>query len=378
MEKKYIVRLSQEERDHLNEVIKKLKGSSQKVRRAQILLKADANGPDWTDAKIAEAFSCRTKTVENIRQRLVMDGFEQALNGKKRASPPVKKLLTGDQEAQIIAMRLGSPPKGYANWSLRLLAGKVVELGIADSISYETVRRTLKKNGMNHRKIQYWVIPPENDAEFTACMEEVLDTYEKPYNPSVPVICMDEQPVQLVKEVKPPIAESLEHAKRIDYEYERAGTANIFMFTEPLAGWREVQVRERKTKIDWAEEMASLLEGRYRESQKVILVCDNLNTHTKGAFYEAFRPEQARNYAKKIEFCYTPKHGSWLNIAENELSSLTRQCVGRRRLGDMKTLREETRAWSKDVNNRQKGVDWRMKIEDARYKLKSVYHKIKY
>ena len=208
-------------------------------------------------------------------------------------------------------------------------------------------------------------------------MEEVLDTYEKPYNPSVPLICMDEQPVQLVKEVKASIAESLEHAKRIDYEYERAGTANIFMFTEPLAGWREARVRTRKTKVDWAEEMASLLEGRYRESQKVILVCDNLNTHTKGAFYEAFPPEQARNYAKKIEFCYTPKHGSWLNIAENELSALTRQCVGRRRLGDMETLREETRAWSKDVNNRQKGVDWKMKIEDARYKLKSVYPKIK-
>ena len=147
MEKKYIVRLSQDERDHLNEVIKKLSGSSQKVRRAQILLKADVNGPAWTDAKIAEAFSCRTKTVENIRQRLVMDGFEQTLNGKKRASPPVKKLLSGDQEAQIIALRLGSPPKGYANWSLRLLADKAVELEIVDSISYETVRRTLKKTG---------------------------------------------------------------------------------------------------------------------------------------------------------------------------------------------------------------------------------------
>ena len=147
MEKKYIVRLSQDERDHLNEVIKKLAGSSQKVRRAQILLKADVTGPAWTDAKIAEAFSCRTKTVENIRQRLVMEGFEQTLNGKKRASAPVKKLLTGDQEAQIIALRLGSPPQGYANWSLRLLADKVVELEIVDSISYETVRRTLKKTG---------------------------------------------------------------------------------------------------------------------------------------------------------------------------------------------------------------------------------------
>lgn len=145
MEKKYVVRLSQDERYHLDEVIKKLDGSSQKVRRAQILLKADINGPAWTDAKIAEAFSCRTKTVENIRQRLVMDGFDQTLNGKKRENPPVEKLLNGEQEAQIIAMRLGPPPTGYANWTLRLLANKVVELGIVDSISYETVRRTLQR-----------------------------------------------------------------------------------------------------------------------------------------------------------------------------------------------------------------------------------------
>lgn len=145
MEKKYIVRLSQDERDCLKGVIKRLDGSGQKVRRAQILLKADANGPNWTDAKIAEAFSCRTKTVENIRQRLVIDGFYQALNGKRRANPPVEKLLNGEQEAQLIAMRLGSPPEGYANWTLRLLANKVVELGIVDSISHETVRRTLKK-----------------------------------------------------------------------------------------------------------------------------------------------------------------------------------------------------------------------------------------
>ena len=147
MKKKYVVRLSQDERDRLNEVIKKLDGSGQKVRRAQILLKADANGPHWTDAEIAEAFSCRTKTVENIRQRLVIDGFDQALNGKKRANPPVEKLLNGEQEAQLIAMRLGCPPEGYANWTLRLLAHKVVELGIVDSISYETVRQTLKKTG---------------------------------------------------------------------------------------------------------------------------------------------------------------------------------------------------------------------------------------
>jgi transposase len=147
MQKKYIVRLTEEERRELREVIKKLKGSSQKVRRAQILLKADAEKSNWTDERIAEAFGCRTKTVENIRRRLVEQGFEETLKGAQRSHPPVEKLLDGEQEAQIIAMRLGSPPKGYANWSLRLLARKVVELGIAETISHETVRRTLKKMG---------------------------------------------------------------------------------------------------------------------------------------------------------------------------------------------------------------------------------------
>ncbi len=145
MQKKYIVRLTDEERQQLREVIKKLDGSSQKVRRAQILLKADIKGSNWTDERIAEAFGCRTKTVENIRQRLVERGFEETLNGARRSTPPVEKRLDGEQEAHIIALRLGPPPKGYANWSLRLLSRKVVELGIVDSISHETIRRTLKK-----------------------------------------------------------------------------------------------------------------------------------------------------------------------------------------------------------------------------------------
>jgi len=147
MQKKYIVRLSEDERCELREVIKKLKGSSQKVRRAQILLKADVEGANWTDERIGEAFGCRTKTVENIRQRLVEKGFEETLNGAPRLSPPTEKRLDGEQEARIIALRLGQPPKGYANWSLRLLSRKVVELGITDSISHETIRRTLKKMG---------------------------------------------------------------------------------------------------------------------------------------------------------------------------------------------------------------------------------------
>jgi hypothetical protein len=229
---------------------------------------------------------------------------------------------------------------------------------------------------MTKRKIQYWVIPPECDAEFVANMEDILDIYERPYNAAVPVLCMDEQPVQLVKEVKRSIPATETHARRVDYEYERAGVANVFMLAEPLAGWRKVVIRPTKTKLDFAKVMAELLEGRYAHCEKVVVVCDNLNTHTKGAFYEAFEPEQAFALARRVEFHYTPKHGSWLNIAENELSSMTRQCVARRRLGDIETLQRETEAWACDVSIQQRTVDWQMRLDDARYKLKSVYPKI--
>lgn len=229
---------------------------------------------------------------------------------------------------------------------------------------------------MTKRKIQYWVIPPESDAEFVANMEDVLSIYERPHNPEIPVLCMDEQPVQLVKEVKRPVAATKSHPKRVDYEYERAGVANVFMMAEPLAGWRKVAIRQSKTKVDWAEEMAKLLEGRYAACEKVIVVCDNLNTHTKGAFYEAFEPARAFALASRVEFHYTPKHGSWLNIAENELSSMTRQCVKNRRIGDIQTLQQETSSWAEDVSIKQRTVDWQMRIDDARCKLKSVYPKI--
>jgi hypothetical protein len=229
---------------------------------------------------------------------------------------------------------------------------------------------------MTKRKIQYWVIPPEADAEFVANMEEVLETYARPYDVAHPVLCMDEQPVQLVKEVLQPIPETKTRPRRVDYEYERAGTASIFMFAEPLAGWRQATAREQRTKSDWAQEVAALLDGRYADCKKVTLVCDNLNTHTKGAFYEVLAPEKAREYVCCIDFCYTPKHGSWLNIAENELSCLTSQCLSDRRIGELVTLQEEIGAWSIDVTSTQRGIDWQMKIDDARCKLKSVYPKI--
>jgi hypothetical protein len=229
---------------------------------------------------------------------------------------------------------------------------------------------------MTKRKIQYWVIPPKADAEFTACMEQVLEVYARSYDPEHPVLCMDEQPIQLLKETRVPIAGTKQHPRRVDYEYERAGTASIFMFTEPLSGWRFVSVRDRRTKADWAQEMERLLATRYASAQKVILVCDNLNTHTKGAFYSTFEPEKARSLVNHLEFCHTPKHGSWLNIAENELSSMTRQCVAGRRFATIDELRMQTTAWHEHSNARQRTVDWQFKVADARVKLKSIYPKL--
>lgn len=229
---------------------------------------------------------------------------------------------------------------------------------------------------MTNRKIQYWVIPPKASSEFVANMEDVLEVYSRPYDAAFPVVCMDEQPVQLLKETRIPVPASQKHARRVDYEYERSGTACIFMFAEPLSGWRHVRVRPQRTKADWALEMDELLRTCFGSAQQVTLVCDNLNTHTKGAFYEAFTPAKARSILRRLSFCYTPKHGSWLNIAENELSSLTRQCLSRRRIPSLKMLREETAAWASSCNRKQRGVDWQFTIEQARNKLKSLYPKI--
>ena len=225
--------------------------------------------------------------------------------------------------------------------------------------------------------IEYWVIPPESDAEFVANMEEVLEVYERPYNPDYPVVCMDEQPVQLLKETRVPIKATKTHGQRVDYEYERNGTASIFMFAEPLAGYRQATARPQRTKVDWAQEVAHQLDTRYAQCEWITLVLDNLNTHTKGAFYEAFPPEQARSYIRRIEFCYTPKHGSWLNIAECELSCMSRQCLSGRRIGELDILQSEIGTWSQKTTAKQRGVDWQYKIDDARQRLKRLYPIIK-
>jgi hypothetical protein len=225
--------------------------------------------------------------------------------------------------------------------------------------------------------IEYWVIPPEENAEFVACMEEVLETYAMAYDSQRPVLCMDEQPVQLLKETRVSMAATKDHGKRVDYEYERNGTASIFMFAEPLSGFRQATARERRTKKDWALEIAQLLDTRYADCEKVTIVLDNLNTHTKGAFYETFEPAVARAYLKRIDFVFTPKHGSWLNVAECELSCMTSQCLAGRRIGELDDLQAEITAWYNRTNEKQRGVDWQFKIDAARTKLKRLYPKLK-
>ena len=206
-------------------------------------------------------------------------------------------------------------------------------------------------------------------------MEDVLDVYQRRYDPKIPIVCMDEQPVQLIKETRIPIPAKPGTPRRIDFEYERNGTANNFLFTEPLAGWRKVNVRERKTKLDWAEEVKELLDIDYPRAKKVILVCDNLNTHKLASLYDAFEPAEARRLIKRLEIHFTPRHGSWLNIAEIELSVFTRQCLNRR-MPNIKTLRDQAKNWYRKRNKSQKQIKWQFKTKDARIKLIQLYPQI--
>jgi len=222
----------------------------------------------------------------------------------------------------------------------------------------------------------YWCIPPRENASFVACMEDILDIYQMSYNKELPVICMDEKPYQLLDEVTPPLPMRPGNSLKIDSEYTREGTSSIFIFTEPLANWRHAHARQRRTKNDWAEEIDYLLTECYPNNEKVILVMDNLNTHAISSLYATFEPSRARELAKRLEIHYTPKHGSWLNIAEIELNVMTRQCL-KCRLSDLETLNHELAFWEEDRNQNGGTVIWHFQKEDAREKLISLYPKIK-
>lgn len=221
-----------------------------------------------------------------------------------------------------------------------------------------------------------WCIPREQDAAFVCQMEQVLEIYKLPYDPQRPVVCMDEQPKQLISEVSRPIPAAPGRPARMDYEYVREGCCTVWMFVEPLGGWRSVPVTRRKTSLDWAQQVQALVDDpRYADAERITLICDNLNTHTLASLYAAFPPAEAQRISRKLELVHSPKHGSWLNVAESELSVLTRQSLGGR-IAEIATVANQATDWSQHRNNRQIGVDWQFTTADARVKLKHLYPKI--
>lgn len=221
-----------------------------------------------------------------------------------------------------------------------------------------------------------WCIPPEQNAAFVAAMEQVLSIYQRPYDVRFPVVCMDEQPFQLISETRSPLPMQTGKTQKVDYEYVREGSCTIWMFVEPLGGWRDVAVTSTKKAVDWAHQIKALVDHpRFTKAVKIILVCDNLNTHLFGSLYQAFGAKEAFRIMSRIELVHTPKHGSWLNMAEPELSVLTRQCFTDR-VGEEKEVERRSLAWKDDRNETQKGIDWQFTNEKARVKLKRLYPKI--
>ena len=376
--------------------IKKLKDITHKgaketartIMHAHILLlsnNSELNDRKMTNKEIAEFFDISPTTVNQVRKTYSEQGLEAALQRKTRITPPLASKITGDFEAQVLAMAVGSPPKGRARWTLRLLSEQAMEKKYIVKISHTAVGDMLNTNQVKPHLSTYWCTPKEHDSEFVLQMEDVLNVYGIAYNPSIPVICMDEKPKQLLDEVfarvaaKPavigPDDEIIKEGKpkRIDSEYERIGTSCIFMFTEPLGGWRRVVARETRKKEDYAVLMRELREVYYPNADKILMVSDNLNIHSKATFYEAFPAKVAFELAQIFEFHHTPKHGSWLNIAESELASLSTQCLGDLRIKSIKELNDLLNAWECDRNSRQTGVNWQFTTKDARIKLKRLY-----
>lgn len=388
--KKFDVTLSDSEETFLQQITRSGSACSARViLHAQILLHSNDRKPELKrdNRELAEWFGISPTTVNHIRKAYSTGGLDSALYRKTRITPPVASKITGDFEAKVIAAALGPPPSGYARWTLRLLAEHCMENQYIVSVSHSTIGEMLNSNELKPHLSKYWCIPKQNDAAFVANMEDVLEIYHRPYCEEYPVICMDEKPIQLLGETRERIKAAPLHTdpetelpkpgycEKIDSEYIRCGTASIFMFTEPLRGWRHVTALQRRTKGDYAQMMKQIAEEYYPDSKKIIVVSDNLNTHNKAAFYEAFSPKTAFWLSQKFDMHYTPKHGSWLNIAETELSALSVQCLGNQRIDEIDHLNAIMEQWEKARNSKQIGVDWQFTTDDARTRLKRLYPK---
>jgi transposase len=363
---RYRVTLTADERHRLQTLTSGGQGAVRRIKRAQILLAADAQ---TSDEMIARAVGVGTSTVYRTKQRFVEDGLDRALTEMPRPGAPRK--LGASEEALLVAVACSHPPAGRARWTMDLLAGEVVRLTAHKTLSGDTVGRRLAEMKLKPWQEKMWCIPHVN-AEYVARMEDVLDLYAEAPDPRRPVVGFDETPRQLIGEARVPIAAEPGKPRRVDYEYVRNGTANVFMFVDVNRPWRHAKVTDQRTCIDFAECMRDLVDVHYPKAERVRVVLDNLSAHSPAALYQAFAPAEARRILSRLEFHFTPKHASWLNMVEIEIGVLVAQCLDRR-IPDKTTLTKEIAAWERRRNAEKARIKWMFTVDRAREKLGRLY-----
>ena len=365
---RYRVDLSEAERSELEALLRGGRRAARTLKRAQILLAADAGMPDET---IAQSLGVGGSTVYRTKRRFVEGNLDKALHEEPR--PGAARKLSAQEEALLVATACSRPPEGRARWTIELLAGEIVRLTEHDGISRETVRRRLAENELKPWREKMWCVP-KIDGEYVARMENVLDLYAEPPDPKYPVVCLDESPVQLIGEVREPIAAAPGQIERVDYEYRRCGTVNLFVAVDAHRPWRKVSVTQQRTAQDYAERLRELVDVDYPGATCIRVVQDNLSTHTPGALYEAFPAPEAHRILERLEFHYTPKHASWLNMVEIEIGVLKGQCLDRR-IDDRVELEREIAAWQRRRNAAGARVKWMFTTEKAPAKMGRAYPK---
>jgi len=366
MNVRYRVELGQTERQQLTALLSGGNHAARKLKRAQILLAADAGA---SDEDIATSVSASGSTVYRTKQRFVLGNLEAALSEQPR--PGAGRKLSGKEEALLVATACSKAPQGRARWTLELLAGEMVRLTEHASVSRETVRRRLAENHLKPWRKDMWCIP-QVDGEYVARMEDVLDLYAEEPDPKRPVVCFDESPTQLIGEVRQPIPAKPGQLERYDYEYKRNGTANLFVFLDVHRPWRKVKVTDRRAAEDFAACMRELTDIHFPEAERVRVVLDNLSTHSAGSLYQAFPPCEARRVLRRLEFHYVPKHASWLNMVEIEIGVLRSQCLDRR-IATTEQLVSEIDAWERQRNASGARINWMFTTEKARAKMARAY-----
>ncbi|MGH8741927.1 MAG: IS630 family transposase [Burkholderiales bacterium] len=366
MNVRYRVELSQAEREQLTALLSGGKHAARKLKRAQILLAADAGA---SDAAIAGSVAVGGSTVTRTKRRFVLGNLELALSEEPR--PGAQRKLTGKQEALLVATACSGPPEGRKRWTLELLAGAMVKLTEHAGLSRETVRRRLAENQLKPWRRDMWCIP-QVDGNYVARMEDVLDLYAETPDPQRPVVCFDESPTQLIGEVRQPIPAKPGQLERYDCEYRRNGTVNLFVFLDAHRPWRKVKVTERRAARDFAQCMRELVDVHYPEATLIRVVLDNLSTHSPGALYDSFPAPEAHRILRRLEFHYTPKHASWLNMVEIEIGVLRGQCLDRR-IDDRDRMLAEIAAWERQRNDDGARIKWMFTTERARTKMRHAY-----